>query len=259
MVSLCACGVRLRDYLRGFLDWAYRRLGDVSNVFPKNSRLIAAALLFGVLALSGLLTAGVWYYFTPKYTRVGYQPYQPVPYSHKIHVGQLGLDCTYCHTNVLESPHANVPSPVVCMNCHDPAKGNIKGDSPLLAPIRDAWKTNQPVRWVKVHKVPDFAYFNHQIHVNRGVSCVSCHGRIDEMPEVKEVQPLSMSWCLDCHRNPEPNLRPNELVTKLAFDPAKEWSVSPLTQFTDSQAEFAKKMVKQSGVNPPTNCTTCHR
>ena len=231
----------------------------MSKIFPKNSRTIAAILALGVLALGALATAGVWYYCTPKYTRVGYTPYQPIPYSHKIHVGQLGMDCTYCHTNVMEAPHANVPSPNVCMNCHDPAKGNIKGDSPLLAPLRDAWKTGEPMNWVRVHKLPDFAYFNHQIHVNRGVSCVSCHGRVDEMAEVRHDQPLSMTWCLDCHRNPEPNLRPNAMVTKLAWDPAKDWSTSAMTLFADSQAAFARKIVQESGLHPPTNCSGCHR
>lgn len=231
----------------------------VSRIFPKNSRRVAAALAVGVLLLGGLVTAGVTYYFTPKYTRVGYTPYQPVPFSHRIHAGQLGLDCTYCHTNVFESPHANVPSPNVCMNCHDPAKANIKGDSPLLAPIRDAWKTGRPVEWVRVHKTPDYAYFNHQIHVNRGVSCVSCHGRIDQMVEVRHDQPLSMAWCLECHRNPQPHLRPKELVTKLDFDPIRDWKPLPLNQNTESQAEFAQKLQKSSALMPPTNCTACHR
>ena len=231
----------------------------MSNLFPKNSNQIAAALLVGVVLLGGLLTLGASYYLTPKYSRVGYTPYQPIPYSHKIHVGTLGLDCTYCHTNVKEAPHANVPSTHVCMNCHDPAKGNVKGDSPLLAPLRDAWKTGKAMDWVRVHKVPDFVYFNHQIHVNRGVSCVSCHGRVDEMDQVMHVQPLSMSWCLDCHRNPEPNIRPNELVTNLNWNPAKDWFVSPLSQFADSQAVYAKKVAHASGLKPPTNCSACHR
>lgn len=231
----------------------------MSRIFPKNSRAIAAALVVGVLILGGLVTAAVTYYFTPKYTRVGYTPYQPVPFSHKIHAGQLGLDCTYCHTNVMESPHANVPSLHICMNCHDPGKGNIKGDSPLLAPVRDAWKSGQPMDWVRVHKLPDYVYFNHQVHVNRGVSCVNCHGRIDTMVEVRHDQPMSMSWCLDCHRNPQPSIRPNGMVTKLAWDPIKDWSVSPMAQFMDSQQRFAEMMVNKSGLNPPTNCTTCHR
>jgi hypothetical protein len=218
-----------------------------------------AALVVGFLLLGGLVTAGVTYYATPKYFRVGYEPIQPVPFSHKIHAGQLGLDCTYCHTNVLEAPHANVPSTHVCMNCHDPLKGNIKGDSPVLAPVRDAFKTGMPVNWVRIHKLPDYVFFNHQVHVNRGVSCVSCHGRIDTMPEVKHVEPLSMSWCLDCHRNPEPNIRPNANVTKLWWDPQKDWSVSPLTQSTENQEAFAEKMKKQTALNPPTNCTACHR
>lgn len=209
--------------------------------------------------LGGLVAAGVTYYATPQYARVGYQPLQPVPFSHKIHAGQLGLDCTYCHTNVLESPHANIPSTHICMNCHDPAKGNIKGDSALLATVREAFKTGAAMNWTRVHKLPDFVYFNHQVHVNRGISCVSCHGRIDQMAEVRHEQPLSMSWCLDCHRNPDAFVRPNETVTQLAWNPLKDWAASPLTQFTENQQQFAEKMKNQSGLNPPTNCTACHR
>ena len=231
----------------------------MSRVFPKNSRAIAGVIALGLLLLGGLVSLGVTYYFTPKYTRVGYTPLQPVPYSHKIHVGQLGLDCTYCHTNVAEAPHANIPSVNVCMNCHDPAKGNIKADSPLLATVREAWKTGQPVHWVRVHKLPDYVYFNHQIHVNRGVSCVDCHGRVDGMVEVRHVQPMSMSWCLDCHRNPLPKIRPNDQVTNLAWEPGKDWAVMPKYLNADSPLEFAQKVAGQSGLKPPTNCSGCHR
>lgn len=220
---------------------------------------MAAGILAGVVALGGVVTLAVWYYFTPKYTRVGYTPIQPIPYSHKIHVEQLGLDCTYCHSNVKEGAKANVPSPSLCLNCHDPQKGNVKGDSPLLAGLRDAAKTNQPIDWVRVHKLPDYVFFNHQIHVNRGVSCVECHGRVDTMDEVRHEQPFSMSWCLDCHRNPEPRLRPNDQITNLGWDPHKDWSVVANPLKADSQADFASKVKKQSGLNPPTNCTACHR
>jgi hypothetical protein len=239
--------------------WAIGKALYVSNVFPKNSRQIAGALVLGVMLFGVLLAGGITYYATPKYTHVGYMPHQPIPFSHRTHVGQLGLDCTYCHTNVFESPHANIPSTHTCMNCHDPQRGNIKGDSGLLAPLREAWATGQPLPWVRVHKVPDFVYFNHQIHVNRGISCVSCHGRVDDMVEVRQVEPYSMSWCLDCHRKPEPHVRPNAKITDLAWDPMRDWSVSPLTQFTESQSIFAQKMVRESGLHPPTNCTACHR
>lgn len=231
----------------------------MATPFPKNSRAIAAAIAFGLLVAGGLLSIGAWYYLTPKYARVGYTPYQPIPYSHQIHVGQLGLDCTFCHTNVKESPQANIPSPNICMNCHDPAKGNVKGDSALLAPLREAAKTNQPINWVRVHKLPDFVYFNHQAHVNRGVSCVECHGRVDQMAEVEHVQPLSMSWCLDCHRKPQPHLRPNDQVTNLAWNAQTDWSVESNPLKADSQAAFADKVSLQSGLKPPTNCTGCHR
>ncbi len=206
------------------------------------------------MLLGGLVTAGVWYYASPNYFRVGYEPLQPIAFSHQIHVGGLGMDCLYCHTNVKESPHANIPSTATCMNCHDAAKGNIKSDSPALAPLREAFKTGRPVEWMRVHKVPDFVYFNHQVHVTRGVACVSCHGRIDQMDTVRHAEPLSMSWCLDCHRNPGPNLRPAAAVTSMSWDARTE----PLFA-TKSQGQFANELIRQSGIHPPTNCTGCHR
>lgn len=212
------------------------------------------------MLLGGLATGAVWYYATPKWYRVGYAPQQPIAFSHKLHAGQLGMDCLYCHTNVKESPHANIPAAQTCMNCHDPAKGNIRGDSPALAPLREAYAAGTPIDWVRVHKLPDFVYFNHAVHVNRGVSCASCHGQINEMPVVRHEQPLSMSWCLDCHRNPQPNLRPAEQVTNLAWNPQRQWDAGKDRLFgSQSQAEFARKLVQQSGIHPPTNCTGCHR
>lgn len=221
---------------------------------------MAGHLLLGVLLLGGLSTAGVWYYATPRWYRVGYTPSQPIAFSHKLHVGQLGMDCLYCHTNVRQSSHANIPTAQTCMNCHDPAKGNIRGDSPALALLREAHQTGRPIDWVRVHKLPDFVYFNHAVHVARGVGCVSCHGQINTMPAVRHEQPLSMSWCLDCHRNAQPNLRPADQVTNLLWNPAKQWDSSKDPLFhSQSQAEFAAKLVTEGGIRPPTNCTGCHR
>ena len=199
-------------------------------------------------AVSGLvatvLAVGfVWYFFSPWYTDVGYRPVQPVPYSHKLHVGDLGIDCRYCHASVEVSPVANVPPTAVCMNCHK----TVKRDSPLLQPIRDSATTGHPMRWVRVHKLPDYAYFSHQVHVAAGVGCVSCHGRVDEMDVVMQMKPLSMSWCLDCHRDPGPNRRPVSEVTNMKWTPPRD------------RAALAAKLQEERPVNPPVDCSGCHR
>lgn len=172
------------------------------QIFGKNSRLIAGRALLALGLLAAWCVGAGWYYLTPKYSRVGYAPIQPIAFSHEIHAGRLGLDCTYCHSHVGESAHANIPTAQVCWNCHGPDKGNIKSDSPQLLPLRQAMESGQPIVWQRVHKLPDYAYFNHAVHVNRGVACTSCHGQVDQMPIVRHDQPLSMSWCLDCHRQP---------------------------------------------------------
>ncbi|MCS6913664.1 MAG: cytochrome c family protein, partial [Myxococcota bacterium] len=179
-------------------------------VFPPWTNLLppitgAAA----VLVLGGIVFA-FWYYGTPKHLDVGYQPPQPVPYSHQLHAGQLGLDCRYCHANVERSWVASVPPTQVCMGCH----ASIKKDSPYLAPVRQSWATGQPVPWIRIHKSPDYVYFDHSRHVSRGVGCVECHGRVDTMERVRQVEPLSMGWCLECHRDPAPRLRPVEFITR---------------------------------------------
>lgn len=217
----------------------------MSRVFPKNSRLIAAQVAVGLLLLGAMATAGVWYYATPKWYRAGYEPVQPITFSHQLHAGQLGLDCRYCHTHVTEAAHANIPEVDTCWKCHGADKGNIKADSPLLAPLRDAHERGVPVPWVRVHKLPDFVYFNHAAHVNRGVGCVSCHGRVDEMAVVRHEKPLSMAWCLECHRNPGPELRPVEKMTDMAWLPG--------------HPESGERIKNESRIRPPTDCTACHR
>lgn len=213
-------------------------------LFPAWTNKIPAAALTGLVLLGGLVTFVVWYYFSPKHTDVGYQPVQPVPYSHKLHAGEMGMDCRYCHVGVEKSAHATVPPTQTCMNCHNV----VRKDSPKLAPVRDSWANNTPVEWKKIHKIPDYAYFDHSRHVNRGVGCVECHGRIDQMEVVRQVQPLSMSWCLDCHRNPAPHLRPKDVsVTQM------DWKAPE-----DPQA-FGEKLVQEYNIKPPQDCSGCHR
>jgi hypothetical protein len=155
----------------------------------------------------------------------------------------MGMDCLYCHTTVDKAAHAAVPPSETCMNCHH----KVKEKSALLAPVREAYETGKPLEWVKVHTLPDYVYFNHSAHVTVGVSCVSCHGRVDQMVEVKQVEPLSMGWCLDCHRNPAPNLRPVEFVTKLDWQPQGD------------PAAYGRQLIEAKGIKPPQNCSGCHR
>src|SRR3954471_5402254 len=181
----------------------------MSKLFPKSANRLPLQIVVYLVVLGSIATAGVTYYMTPKYTRVGYAPVQPVPFSHAQHVQEVGLDCRYCHSNVDKSAHSNIPTAQTCLNCHK----QIKANSPLLAPVREAYDvekgvdTGKPVPWVWIHKTPDFAFFNHSIHVNRGVSCVECHGKINEMDTVRHEQPLSMAFCIECHRNPETRIR----------------------------------------------------
>src|SRR5690606_1898650 len=153
--------------------------------------------------LATAAVTGVTYYFTPKYTDVGYQPTQPVPFPHSVHAEQLGIDCRYCHTDVDKSWYSNVPTASVCMNCHN----QVLAQDPRLALVRERHTNSVPIPWVQIHNLPDFVYFNHAVHVNRGISCIECHGEVNKMDEVRQVEPLSMSFCLECHRNPADKIR----------------------------------------------------
>ncbi len=208
----------------------------------KSDRILRTVLVMVGLGVIG--GASTLYYATlPITLEPGYQPKQPVPYSHKLHAGNMGMDCTYCHTSVLKAAYASIPPTQTCMNCHS----KVKEKSVVLEPVRASWASGESVPWVKVHRLPDYVYFNHSSHTNAGVSCVSCHGRVDQMVEVKQVQTLAMSWCLDCHRNPAPNLRPAQFVTKLDWKPEGD------------AAALGREIIAQKGINPPVNCSGCHR
>jgi len=186
----------------------------------------------------------VWYYASPWYTDVGYRPTQPVPYSHKVHARDLGLDCRFCHTGVEISPVAGIPPTKTCMNCHN----MIKPDSDKLTLIRESFKNGTPMEWIRVHKSPDYVYFDHSAHITVGVGCASCHGNIAEMEVVAQIKPLSMGWCLDCHRNPDDHLRPASEITNMTWTPPA------------NQAEFAALQKERLKIKPPiTDCTGCHR
>lgn len=166
-------------------------------------------------------------------------PQQPIPFSHEHHVGDDGIDCRYCHTSVEKSAFAGMPSTQVCMTCHS----QLFTDAPVLEPLRESARSGMPLRWVRVHDLPDFVFFNHSIHVAKGVGCVECHGRVDKMPRIRRVASLEMQWCLDCHRNPGPRLRPPSKVFDMASarDPAIARQMKLLDQ---------RRM---------TDCSTCHR
>lgn len=217
----------------------------MANIFPKWSNHAPRKIVIALLLIITAITVFVTYYCTPKYLRVGYQPIQPVSYDHSLHVGQLGMDCRYCHTYVDRSEHANVPGANTCMNCHS----QILPDSEALAPVRESFESGNPVPWVRVHKAPDYVYFNHAVHVNRGISCVECHGQVNEMQVVYQAKSLSMAFCLDCHRNPEKFVRPINQVYNLDWKPESE----------AAQLEMGTTFVHDWKINPPQSCSGCHR
>jgi hypothetical protein len=212
-------------------------------VFPKWTNKIPLIAAVSVIGGLSAIVFVFWYWFSPKHTFVGYQPEQPIHYSHKLHAGQLGIDCRYCHFNVDRGQFAGVPPAEVCMNCHS----QVRADRPEIVKLREAFTTGRPIPWKRIHKLPEFAYFNHSAHVNKGVSCVECHGRVDQMDVVRAVEPLSMSWCVECHNNPAPNIRDRKLVTDLAWKPEGD----PL--------EIGKSFMEKYNVNTRTDCSTCHR
>ena len=215
------------------------------QIFPRSLNYLPLVAALGLAFGGAGLTFVVWYYFSPKYTDAGYRPHQPVPFSHKLHAGDMGMDCRYCHNTVERAAVAAIPPTQTCMNCHS----LVKTDSPRLKLVRDSYETGEPIPWVRVHQAPDFVFFDHRPHLAAGVGCSSCHGRIDQMTIVEMAAPLSMGWCLDCHRDPEPALRPRDQITNMAWDPE-----------TDGKAYDAfKDPARKRDVNPPEHCSGCHR
>ena len=219
---------------------------DKRFVFPKWANFLlpmaAIGVLGGLFYVPTLFALGA----SPKTLAAGYMPTQPVPYSHAIHVGKLGLDCRYCHNTVEKTAFAALPPTQTCMNCHS----SILTTDPRIQPIRNSWATGKPVEWVKVHNLAQFAYFNHSAHVNHGVGCVECHGRIDQMDQVYQAKPLSMGWCLECHRDPGPHLRPKDQVTNMSWVPGKD------------PATLATELMEKNHIHSQqymTSCSTCHR
>ena len=215
----------------------------MAQTFPEWTNKLPTIIAIAAVFLVVVVVAFIWYYFSPWYTDVGYRPTQPVPFSHKLHADDLGMDCRYCHNFIEQSPHANVPPTQTCMNCHT----LILPESEKLLPVRESFSMKQPLMWTRVHKVPDYAYFDHAAHLDVGIGCATCHGPINQMPVVTQNQPLSMGWCLDCHRDPAMHLRPREELTNMQWTPP------------ESQLEFAQRVMEERQINPPTDCSGCHR
>ncbi len=212
------------------------------QIFPRKANVLPHLTLAGSLAGGVFAIFFIWYYFSPEYTDVGYAPEQPVEYSHRLHAGELGISCQYCHTNVKDAAHSNVPATQTCMNCHS----QIRTESLKLLPVRESWATGKSIEWVKVHQLPDYARFSHAVHTNNGVGCESCHGRIDQMEVVFQAEPLSMGWCLECHRAPEQYLRPNSEITTMGYE------------YPDDFVQQNLQRIDAESIEPPTNCSACH-
>ena len=223
---------------------------DQPFVFPKWANYLLPGIIVGILGMSFYAPTVVGLGFSPMATAVGYSPIQPVPYSHALHAGQLGIDCRYCHNTVERTAFASIPPTQTCMNCH----ANIRISSPALLPVRESWATGKPVEWVRVHNLPNYVYFNHSAHVNHGVGCIECHGRVDRMERVVQVKPLSMGWCLECHRDPGPHLRPKTVqVTDMNWTPPAD---------PDAAAKLADDLMVSYAIHSRTymqSCSTCHR
>ncbi len=222
-------------------------------LFPRWANWVLPAVLFGAVAGApyGLLLVGLG--AAPSTTDIGYQPKQPIAYSHELHVNKLGLDCRYCHNTVETSAYAAIPPTETCMNCHR----SVRKNSPKLEPLYASFRSGKPVLWKKVHDLPDYVYFNHSAHVNKGVSCATCHGRVDHMDgdvhRVSQQKELSMGWCLSCHRDPAPNLRPKDQVTNLGWDHGK----------SDAEKRQLGEVIRTNlNIKTPkqmADCSICHR
>ncbi|MFP5262962.1 MAG: cytochrome c3 family protein [Blastocatellia bacterium] len=220
----------------------------MGQIFHRSTNVLSRLSIFGAIFFIGI---ALW--LMAQFTRSSYntQAYfareQPIQFRHKHHVGDEGIDCRYCHTTVETSAFAGIPPTKTCMNCHS----QIFANSPFLEPVRESYRTGKPIEWTRVHDLPDFVYFNHSIHVNKGVGCSTCHGRVDLMPLTMQVASLQMEWCLECHREPQKFIRPKEEVFNMEWPPPGY-----------DQAREGERLVKEYNVQPTgvlTSCSTCHR
>jgi hypothetical protein len=214
------------------------------QIFHPSMNTIARVSIFGaVFIVSAALALLMVVVRSPYTTEAGVVREQPVPFSHKHHVGDVGLDCRYCHASVETSSFAGMPSTEVCMNCHS----QLFRDSPLLQPVRESWKTDQPLAWTRVHDLPDFAYFDHGIHVHKGIACATCHGPVNEMPLMWREHSLHMEWCLACHRDPQKFVGPRAAVFSMN------------EQRKDLSSDERSALADEYHIRSQTNCSVCHR
>src|SRR5262245_31358708 len=218
----------------------------MSQIFHHSTNTIAKVSIFGAVFGVG---GGLWLMLelnrSSYVTNVGVAKEQPVPFSHAHHVGGMGVDCRYCHTAVERSAQAGIPPTKTCMNCH----AQIWNQSPTLEPVRASLRNNVSIEWNKVNDLPDSVYFNHSAHVNKGIGCVTCHGRVDRMPLMWQHASLHMEWCLDCHRQPAKYVRPKAEVFNIAWEPPEDWV----------EKGRGEELVREYGIKPRTSCSTCHR
>jgi cytochrome c553 len=216
-------------------------------LFPRWTNTVSRASAAALLAIPAIALGGLMAYVRSPFVTNQNRPIeQPIEFDHRHHAGDEQIDCRYCHFSVEKSPSAGIPSTTVCMSCH----AQVWNKSPYLALVRQAYFTDQPIPWVRIHNLPDFVYFNHSIHVAKGVGCATCHGRVDQMGAIEQYAPLTMQWCLDCHRNPKSNLRPQEFITSLTWQPPADHKAAEA---------LGDELMKQNDVHSRTSCSTCHR
>jgi hypothetical protein len=212
--------------------------------FSRSANTVARLTIFGGLLSLVIVSCLAYLIVRSPYEMMQNIPReQPVPFSHEHHVGGLGIDCRYCHTTVETSSYANIPATKICMNCHS----QMWAASPTLEPVRESYRTGKSIEWTRVNDLPDFVYFNHSIHVHSGVGCTTCHGRVDKMPLTWQAQPLTMEWCLDCHRHPERYVRPRDQVFAMDYLPPHD------------QIALGSRLMKDYHLHSLTSCSTCHR
>jgi len=227
----------------------------MAQLFPPYANtLFRVAILGAVLGLPSLGIAALVFVRSPYMTGSNDAKTQPIQFSHAHHVNGLGIDCRYCHTSAEEVAHSNVPPTKTCMNCHS----QIWVGSTMLEPVRESYNSNKSIEWKRLHRLADFAYFNHSIHVTKGIGCASCHGRIDQMQAVYQKGTLLMEWCLDCHRNPENHLRPRDQITNLAWT-AEQYKDPEQPDKVWTQQELGSKLKADLNVRSLIECSTCHR
>ena len=225
--------------------WRRRKI-FVAQVFHRSANVLArASIVGGGLAAVAIVLIGSAIYRSPVLTQVNVVKAQPIPFSHQRHVGGNGIDCRYCHTSVEKSGVANIPPTETCMTCHS----QILADAPMLQPVHESWKSGKPIEWTRVYDLPDFVYFNHSIHVAKGIGCSTCHGQIQDQPLTRKVNTLHMSWCLECHRAPQKFIRPKDKVFDIDWEAPAD------------QIEQGKALVEAYNVNVEQldNCSVCHR